>query len=180
VEIPLTVSGDVADLVLTLSPPVPLTGRLTVNGEPPATLPGFERLRPGLRQFLNGGLNIAGPAVAPSADGSFRFEGIREDDYKFAISGLPAGVYVEKAEIRGVDLLNDFIHVSGSLSGTLDVVLQRGTGTISGTVKDAAAQVVLVPDQRGRLDLYNTRFPRATIRSSVGRPSRRIAITIRK
>jgi len=172
VTVPVNVSGDVENVVLTISPSVPLVGRLTVNGEPPSSLPDFDRLRPGLRQFIDGGMNPIGPSVQVSADGSFHFEGIREDDYKFAITGLPPGLYVEKAEIKGVDLLSDSIHVSGSPPGLLEVVLQRGTGTINGTVKDgqsrsaAGVQVVLVPEQRGRLDLYRTTMADKTGRFS--------------
>ncbi len=158
----IEVTGDVENAVVTILPSTPVDGRLTVNGEPPSTLPGFDRLRPGLRQFIEGGVNPVGPSVQVGADGSFNFDGIRADDYKFAITGLPAGIYVEKAEIKGVDLLNDSIHVSGPPPGMLEVVLQRGTGSINGTVRDAqlrsvaGVQVVLVPDQRRRLDLYNT------------------------
>jgi hypothetical protein len=158
----INVTGDMEDLVVTIAPSAPVAGRLTVNGEPPSTLPDFGRLRPALRQFIDGGMNPVGPAVQVGADGEFHFDGIREDDYKFAVTGMPAGFYVERAEINGVDLLNDYVHVSESLSGTLNVVLQRGTGTINGTVRDAQArpvadvQVVLVPDQARRLDLYST------------------------
>jgi hypothetical protein len=46
-------------------------------------------------------------------------------------------------------------------ASSLNVVLQRGTGAIRGTVRDAKSQaagveVVLVPEQRRRLDLYKT------------------------
>jgi 5-hydroxyisourate hydrolase-like protein (transthyretin family) len=161
VIVPVNVLQDIDNLVLTISPSAPLDGRLTVNGETPSTLP-LDRLRAGLRPFKDGGVSPAGPAVQVSPDGAFHFDGIREGDYKFAITGMPPGFYVEKAEIKGVDLLGDVMHYSPTLGGSLEVVLQRGTGAITGTVIDAQSktaagvEVVLVPDQRRRLDLYST------------------------
>ena len=162
VRVPINVESDLDDVVLTISAPTTVEGRLTLAGEPLSVLPGLDRVRPGLRQFANGGVLSVGPSAQLSGNGTFNMGSVRDGHYKFGIAGLPAGFYVEKAEIDGLDLLNDPIGFSGSSSKTLEVVLRRGAGAISGRVTDnqedaiAGIQVVLVPDQRRRLDLYTT------------------------
>ena len=156
------VSGNLADVVITISLPGSIEGRLTLNGEPLSNLPDLDRIHPGLRPFALGGTIPIGPSANIAADGTFHLGGISEDDYKFGITGVPAGFYVEKAEMGTVDLLRDSSHLSPPLTGTLDVVLRRGVGEVRGTVTDAQSrpapgvQVVLVPDERLRLDLYAT------------------------
>jgi hypothetical protein len=162
VRVPITVEGDVENVVLTVTVPTTVEGRFILAGEPLSALPGLDRIRPGLRQFDNGGVLSVGPSAPLSGDGKFNLGSVRDGDYKFGISGLPPGFYVEKAEIDGVDLLNEPIAFSGSSSRTLEIVSRRGAGTISGKVSDeqahaiAGVQVVLVPDQKRRMDLYAT------------------------
>jgi len=161
-RLPIRVSGNLENLLITISSPGSVEGRLTLDGEPLSSLPNLDRIRPGLRPFAFGGTVPTGPSASVSVDGTFRLGGIQEGDYKFGITGVPAGFYVEKAELGDVDLLRDSTYLSASVKGPLNVVLRRGAGEIRGTLTDAQSravtgvQVVLVPDDRRRLDLYTT------------------------
>jgi hypothetical protein len=147
---------------VTISPPGVLEGRLTINGEPPPSVPSLERVRLGLSPSDSGGALPLGPSTQVPADGKFRFESVPAAAYRFGITELPAGFYIEKAELNNVDLLSEALAFPSAAAGTLNVALQRGAGTIRGTVTDAQSraasgvEVVLVPEQRRRLDLYKT------------------------
>jgi hypothetical protein len=161
-ELPVTLTGDLDNLVLTISPPGVLEGRLTVNGEPPSSVPNLDRVRLGLWPSDSGGVFPLGPSAQVPSEGTFRFDKVPAATYKFGIAGLPASFYVEKAELNGVDMLSDAVTFSSSSSGILNVALQRGTGAIRGAVTDAQSraaigvEVVLVPEQRQRIDLFKT------------------------
>jgi 5-hydroxyisourate hydrolase-like protein (transthyretin family) len=160
-RVTLTVTGVIDGVVVAISAPAVMEGRLTVNGEPASGLPNPERVRLGLWQLDNGGVLPFGPSAQAAADGTFIFDSVPAGEYKLGITGLPAGFYIEKAEINGADILNDGVTLP-SASRTLEVVLQRGTGSLRGTLADtqsrpaSGVEVVLVPEQRRRLDLYKT------------------------
>jgi 5-hydroxyisourate hydrolase-like protein (transthyretin family) len=155
----LTVTGDMDGVVVTIGAPGVLEGRLTVSGEP--GLPNPERVRLGLWQFDTAGVIPFGPSAQAASDGTFVFDNVPAGDYRLGMTGLPAGFYVDKAEINGADILNDGVTLP-SASRTLNVVLQRGTASLRGTLADtqsrpaSGVEVVLVPEQRRRLDLYKT------------------------
>ncbi len=62
----------------------------------------------------------------------------------------------------GDDILNKPFKFSGSGSGTFEVTLSPGAGQVAGTVTDSKSQpvpgiqVVLIPGQRNRTDLYRS------------------------
>jgi Carboxypeptidase regulatory-like domain len=172
-NVSVSVAGSVDSLVVTISPPGVLVGRLTVNGEPPSSVPNLDRVRLALWPSESGGAFPLGPSTQVSSNGAFRFDRVPAAAYQFRTTGLPEGFYVEKAEMNGVDMLSETVTFSSSSSGNLNVVLQRGTGAIRGTVTDAQArqaigvEVVLVPEQRRRLDLYKTAITDKTGRFTI-------------
>ena len=69
--------------------------------------------------------------------------------------------YIKEARFEGVDVLNSPLRFSGSVSGTLEIVISSVGGQLSGVVIDARSQpapvtrVVLIPDRaRDRTELY--------------------------
>jgi Carboxypeptidase regulatory-like domain len=100
------------------------------------------------------------PTAFVAQDGAFRVDGILEGKYSVQFGGFPHGFYVRSITYAGADILNQPWQFSGSASGTIGVVLSRGAAQLSGIVRDAQSapvgggQVVLVPEQRSRRDLY--------------------------
>lgn len=79
------------------------------------------------------------------------------------VKGLPPNGYVKSLRMGGDDILESGLHVTRSSENPIQIVVGMDSGTISGTVVDAAsrpftnATVVLVPDLpdlRKRRELY--------------------------
>jgi hypothetical protein len=150
------VNADVEGIVLTLMPPLEVSGRIRAERE--SAIPGVEGLRVLLRPVS--GVNSAPPSQNTGPDGSFVIQGVRPGDYTASVRGIPAGFYLEELRYADADVLGKRFAVSASLYGTLDVVLRSGAEQVRGSVTSGAfravpgAHVVLVPAQRDRFDLY--------------------------
>jgi 5-hydroxyisourate hydrolase-like protein (transthyretin family) len=157
------VDKDLEGLVVTLSTGATVTGRITVEGQLLSAIPNFDRIRFAL-QPVTPLINQSVPVVfPPAADGSFQVVGLRENEYRVQFPpGAVPGLYVKSITYGGDDILNKPLRFSGSASGTFDVVLRSGAVQLTGTVTDAKSQpvtgiqVVLVPAQRTRIDLFRT------------------------
>jgi carboxypeptidase family protein len=157
------IDKDVEDVVVTVSTGVNTTGRITVEGLSLSAIPNLDRMRFTLAPVITM-INQTAPVVfPPAADGSFQVVGLRENEYRaqFPAAAVP-GMYVKSITYGGDDILGKPLKFSGSGSGTFDVVLRSGAVQITGTVTDARSQpvtgiqVVLVPGQRTRTDLFRT------------------------
>jgi hypothetical protein len=100
----------------------------------------------------------------PNADGVFRLNDVSPGEYRFRLQ-TDFGLYIKEARFEGRDVLNMPFTFSGSVSGTLDIVLARMGGHVTGVVRDSqsqpapASRVVLVPDHaRQRTELYKVTF----------------------
>jgi hypothetical protein len=153
------VDKDVEGLVVTVNSGVNTTGRITVEGQQQLALPANLRFT---LQPVTPLVNQMAPAVfPPAADGSFQVVGLRETEYRaqFPAAAAP-GMYVKSITYGGDDILSKPLKFSGSGSGTFDVVLRSGAVQVTGTVTDARSQpvtgiqVLLVPAQRTRTDLF--------------------------
>ena len=186
-EPPVTSSGlttvavgdsDVEGVVVTVVPAGPVTGRIRVDSPQQAVT--ADRIRLQLITRYSGGLSAASAISGSStvnattaADLTFRFPNISVGDYRVAVQGqvaVPAGarpgsnaVYIKEARFDGADVLNGPLHISGTASGTLDILLGVGGGQVTGTLTDRRSQpvpvnqVVLIPDRfRDRTELYRT------------------------
>jgi hypothetical protein len=151
--------SDVDGIVIRLLPAANIPGRLRWEGKQSL---GFLPLRltplDGKGPDLQFGVNNAN-----SADGTFRIKNLVPGEYRIGVSpGFPGG-YIKEARFEGVDVLNAPLRFSGSVSGTLDLVVTSGGGQVNGVVTDARSQpapvtrVVLAPERaRDRAELYKS------------------------
>jgi hypothetical protein len=119
--------------------------------------------------------SVSGPSIVnatPAADFTFRFANVSVGDYRLTLQSpggvVPAGarpgsnaVYIKEARFDGTDVLNGPLRISGTASGTLDILIGVGGGQVTGVLTDRRSQpvpvtqVVLIPDRyRERLELY--------------------------
>jgi hypothetical protein len=157
------VNSNVEGLVVTLDNGVNINGRFVVEG---GEMPPSNTLRVQMRLMTNGLQNWVGalPASSPAAaDGSFTIPSVIQGQYRVTVP--PAlEFYVKELRYDRADALNSPIDVSrrNSDSGTMEVVISRSVGQVDGVIADdrgqpvPGVQSVLVPDNRGRVDLYKT------------------------
>ena len=159
---PVDVAGDVDGVVLTFVPPTSIFGRVRIEGEP---LPQGFLPTVNLRPAVLGGFGGPGPRPSQTKpDGTFNIDGVVPGDYRvtanlgFASSQM--NLYVKEIRFGSTDVLNNAMVVTGAVSDPLEVVFGKDAGQVGGTVRGdsqqlvTGVQVVLVPDQRERHDLY--------------------------
>jgi len=154
------INADIDGVVLTLMPSTTVPGKLIVEGQPISAVPNLAQLRVNLRNVLFPfGLGMP-TASAIAADGSFQVAGVRQDDYRVQLSANVPGFYLKSIKYGEEEILGKILKFSIGGSGSLEVVLRAGTGTVSGTVTDSKSQpvpgigVVVVPIQQARVDLF--------------------------
>src|SRR5262249_18528421 len=154
--------ADVDGIVLTLLPPTSISGRIRIEGEPlPQLFRASVNLNPGALQSF-------GPMPRPAQanpDGTFILVGVAPGEYR--VNAVPQfdassmSLYVKEIRFGSTDVLSNLMVVSGQTSDTLDVVFGKDAGKVSGigrsdSQQPSNAQVLLVPDQRTRHDLYKS------------------------
>jgi hypothetical protein len=161
------VNADVENLLLVIFAPVPLSGRLTIDGQSIATLTSLDRLRVQLAPSIDT-TTFIGPVAqsqsqSPSADGTFRIENLLPADYRVSVAGMPPGYYLKSVRLEQTEAIDQPLHVTSSSVGPLEVVISPNGGQIEGTLVDDKQQpvgdtlAVLIPEQqRNRSDLYST------------------------
>ena len=155
-------SRDVDGVVLAFAPPLTIHGKLQMqNG---AAVPAGTRanivLRGGIPLPLVGGTGT--PRWNP--DGSFDLVGVAPGEYFVSITPIRTGnssaMYVREAQAGQVDLLAHSMVVVGPQTDEIRITLGQNGAVISGTVNRPSAEpadrVVLIPNERGRRDLYKT------------------------
>jgi hypothetical protein len=155
------VNADIDGLLLTLTPGIPLKGRLVVEGQPVSSIPNLERYHLGISTSIARMVSMPQPVALPfAADGTFQVVGMREGEYRVQMS-LP-GFYVKSIHYGGEDVLNKPFRFTGAGSEKLEVTLHAGPPQVSGTVTDAKSQpvagiaVYFVPADRNRADLFRS------------------------
>jgi hypothetical protein len=103
------------------------------------------------------------PAQA-NAEGVFTLDGVPAGEYDVIVNAPTAGqqgtTYVKEIRFGSNDLLTQPFVVTGPVSDTIDVVFSTNAGQITGIVRSDSpqsvtnAQVVIIPDQRTRHDLF--------------------------
>lgn len=167
--------SDVDNVVVTVVPARSIAGRIRVDGQQQSVTPDRLRLQLVSRNPASLSLAVTNPGrstfgAVPAADFTFQFTNISIGDYRVTVQGqggVAAGarpgsnaVYIKEARFDGTDVLNGPLRISGTASGTLDILLGIGGGQVSGTLTDRRSQpvpviqVVLIPGARDRLDLY--------------------------
>ena len=158
---PVDVGGSTIEGInLVLTPGLEVTGRVRFED-------GAGKVE-GLRVLLqsrSGNVGGSGGVAPVKADGTFTFQNVAADDYRFSVLGLAEDSYPKAARLGGLDVLDRGVDLTRSdVPGALDVLLSSAGGHVEGTVlKDnqqaaAGATVVLVPDgeRRSRPDLFRS------------------------
>jgi protocatechuate 3,4-dioxygenase beta subunit len=159
---PVDVAGaDVDGVVLTFVPPTSIGGRMRIEGE---TLPQNFRASINLRPAVLGGIGPAPRPAQANAEGIFNIDGVVPGEYRvtanFQFGSSQMNLYVKEIRFGSTDVLTNMMVVTGPTSDKVEVLFGKNGGQISGTVRGdsqqliSGAQVVLVPDNRDRHDLY--------------------------
>jgi hypothetical protein len=145
--------------VLTITPPISISGRIRVEGGSSQPLSASVMLRP----TSIGPVPPLRPAQA-NAEGVFTLDGVPAGEYDVIVNAPTAGqqgtTYVKEIRFGANDLLTQPLVVTGPVSDTIDVVFSTNAGQITGIVRSDSpqsvtnAQVVIIPDQRTRHDLF--------------------------
>lgn len=160
--------SDVENVVIRVAPGFDVTGRMTIEGRPGNNTDiGQLQLRlrrPGIP------FRPTEPYSTPLPNGSFTLDGELGD---FRINVAPilnvipnnrgiklppnlANAYVKSIRLGNIDVLNEGLHLERRPDVPLEIVLGTNPGTITGTVGAGDIAVVLLPNLRGRIDLYQT------------------------
>jgi protocatechuate 3,4-dioxygenase beta subunit len=130
----LSVSGeDLTNVVITTSKGATATGRVTFDGERPAS---SNNLR-----VTSMAANTEGPALGGTAgaglkpDGTFELKGLAGPQRVFRVNGLPAGWTLKAVEQNGIDVTDLGVEIKGAepISG-IEILLSPKTTEIAGGV----------------------------------------------
>jgi len=167
-ELPIRVgNSDVSGVVLALTTGASIPGHVTIEGTSSSGLQAVTGVRVAFRPMWNGLPNPSSPAPNPSpiaTDGSFHLDNVRDGEYIATIFGIPADMYIKRAEVGGQEILGRTFAFSSAAPAALEVVLGTNPARLQGTVSDSqgrpavGAQVVLIPSERTRSDLFKTAF----------------------
>ena len=148
----VTVSDNVDGIVLTARPGQPVGGKVSLDdGKPLSTLPGLRTqvgLIPASEMVVN-----AGQPASLRADGSFTLENVSPGEYRVTLASLPANAYIKQARLGETDMLERNASIQSGTTESLEIVVSRNGGQISGTLVDknskplANNQVWLIPDR---------------------------------
>jgi hypothetical protein len=146
---------DVDNITVSVQPSVQVSGRILVD-DPQINV---ARLRVRLQPLVS--LPIGEPNARVAADGTFVIDGVSPVPYRVSLTGLGQDAYVADARIGGADVLGaGFVASAGT--GPLEFAVRGSGSQIDGVIDldpDQAftgAQVVLVPQDPLRMDLYET------------------------
>lgn len=146
---------DIEGLIIPVQQGIPVAGRVLVDES--ANQINVSRLR--VRLDAAGNLPIGSPNGRVGDDGTFQINNVSQALHRVSLTGLPEDAYLARAHIGGQDILRDGLQVTPDVGpiefwvsgagAVLDGIVEIGTGqTYTG------AQVVLIPDEAARDDLY--------------------------
>jgi hypothetical protein len=161
-------NADVNGVVLTPYSPISASGRIRFEDQEFLSVEGAERVNLQFRPFGD----QLGPAAgfvrtvvqsqqSDPPNGNLNIERLYPGDYQVAVTGLPSSdYYVKEIRFDGADVLNQPLHFAAGARDGFEVLLSSraarltGTATAVGLQSAADAQVILVPDNRSRIELY--------------------------
>ncbi len=142
-------ASDVSGIVLGLTPPINLTGRVTganVNAE------SFGNLRVNLAPGGDVAFGISQNA-AVAADGSFSIQNLMPGTYFVHVMNMPVGVYVKEVSLNRHDIEITGMDLSQGGGGEIEILLSTGAGEVDGTLGaensagvSSMTMAVLVPE----------------------------------
>lgn len=142
-------ASNVNGIVLSLTPPINLTGRITAEGI------DKQRLAQSRVAFVPSGQVMMGnfQSAAVDADGNFAVDNLSPGTYSVRAMNLPAGAYVKEITYNRQDITSNGLDVSLGGGGEIDLLIRTGAGEVDGTVAvdssgsaNSVAFVILVPD----------------------------------
>ena len=166
--------ADIDGLRIVAVPEFNISGRIATDG--PVEAADMENLRIRLHRDDGAGATPSNLYSNPGPDGSFVVEAT-PGNYRVSVVPLLgyapgpsltalkslANAYVKFIRLGNVDVLNAGVHLEGPPTTPLEIVIGTNPGALGGSVltaQQAAAAagvtVVLLPDVRGRSDLYRT------------------------
>ncbi len=155
------VNVDLDNVVVALNPSFDLRGRARTEGSAPLDFSGLNILLQAREtQWAGGG------RAEIKADGTFVIHNLYDGNYRVYVGGHPEEFYLKSARLGDQDALASEIPLTGTQAGSsLEIVLSRNGGTLSGTVLHDSqpvpgALVTLVPDppNRNRQDLFDSKI----------------------
>jgi Carboxypeptidase regulatory-like domain len=147
--------------VLALDPPLAVTGKVVTDGATGTTPIDTRQVRLRFRRVpaIPG---IPNPTAMPATDGTFSTVGFVEGDYAVEAPSLPAGTFLKSVRQRGAELPNMTFHAPPDAATDFEISLARGAAQLEGSAVASAGGplsnvvVALIPDNRGRGDLFKT------------------------
>jgi hypothetical protein len=149
----VNITTNIDEFVITLSPPLVLTGRVRTDGD---QTPDLSQVRLSLQPQRLATLVRPLPTARVDGDGKFTLVNVSPDDYYLAVVGLPDGYYVKSATMGDRDVLNAGISLTPHSTEPISVVLSPGAASVQGIVVNAEARAavgataVLVPQDARR------------------------------
>jgi len=141
-------NGDVNNVSVRLQPPLPVSGKVTVDSTQPSVKMASLRLNftPAEPGIGNQGRN--GPAQLAD-DGTFQTE-LSADAYVIEAGGMPDGYYLKSVKLAGREMPDATLDLSYG-GGPVEVILAPSAGDVTGVVQNgrgepaASVQVTAVP-----------------------------------
>jgi hypothetical protein len=168
---------NVKDLVIKVDPSVQLSGVVTVNGG----APGQNNIKISMQSDDSGaklpayGINIRARTVPVDPSGTYTMPGIFVGHWQVYVEGLSPEMYIADVRQGASSVFDSGVTITGEQPSPLQVLIRTDSGTVQGTVTDAArrpvpgASVVLVPPDSRRQNrlLYRTTTAGADGRFSI-------------
>jgi Carboxypeptidase regulatory-like domain len=153
-------SADLEGVVITIAPPVAVSGRVVWEGPPSVE-------RDPLAIVLNGAdtTHALGSRARVTPQGGFTLYQVFEGPYRLGIAGQSKDCFVKAVRYGATDGLEDGFNVVRGANAQLEVTISSKGAHVQGTVTDAddlpavGVWVVLVPDEAHR---SQSRFYKAT------------------
>jgi len=125
-------NADLERVVVEMKPGIELSGKVVVDGAPPASWPQIT-LTP------TDGLNyLASPMV--DAEGRLLLLGLEPAHYRVNVGSLLPPLFVKSVRFNGLDVAGD-IDLSSASTASLEIAISYGTSSISGVVSDSEGPV---------------------------------------
>ncbi len=123
--------SDVNDVVLSLLPPVNLTGSVVLLNPPSTANPS--QLRVNLQPASQTAMGSF-QSVAVDGNGAFSVQDMEPGEYMIRVVNIPPGMYLQSVMLNRQDVTSSGMDLSQGGGGELDVTLKAGVAEVDGTL----------------------------------------------
>ncbi len=140
--------SNVNDIVLSLMPPVNLTGNVVLMNAPANA--NVSQLRVNLQPSSQTEMGVF-QSIAVDADGEFSVQDLEPGEYMVRVVNVPTGMYLQSVMLNRQDVTTSGIDFSQGGGGELEVTLKTGVAEVDGTLAatgdnaPASGTALLVP-----------------------------------